>query len=69
MADRILLDRSGALGETLLTIPALDALRRRLPLSTRPAYAAPLKDAGRVDAVLDADSTPFHLLHQDFPGG
>jgi ADP-heptose:LPS heptosyltransferase len=67
--DRFLLFRSGAIGDTLLTLPALDALRRRHPeaeivLAAHPHYAAPLLDAGRVDAVRDAGSPPFHLLYQ-----
>jgi ADP-heptose:LPS heptosyltransferase len=67
MNERILFYRLGALGDTLLTLPALDALRLRYPgahitLAAHPGYAAPLKDAGRVDAVLDAGSVPFHLL-------
>lgn len=74
MATRILLYRSGAFGDTLLTLPALDTLRTRFPdarltLAAHPAYAAPLKDACRVDAVLDANSVPFHLLHQDSSAG
>ncbi|MEE9276288.1 MAG: glycosyltransferase family 9 protein [bacterium] len=68
MPRQVLLFRSGALGDTLLTLGALDALRRRFPgaaitLAARPAYAAPLLDAGRADAVLDAGSPPFHLLY------
>ncbi len=72
--QRILLYRAGALGDTLLTLPGLDALRRLYPdasltLAGHPAYAAPLLDAGRVDAVLDADSRPFHLLYSGPQGG
>ncbi|MBI3128278.1 MAG: hypothetical protein HYZ11_11785 [Candidatus Tectomicrobia bacterium] len=67
---RVLLFRSGALGDTLLALPALDALRRRFPgarivLAARPACAAPLLDAGRADALLDAEARPFHLLYQE----
>ncbi len=74
MNERILVYRLGALGDTLLTLPALDALRLRYPgvhitLAAHPGYAAPLKDAGRVEAVLDAGSVPFHLLHQTPPAG
>lgn len=66
----VLLYRSGALGDTLLALPALDALRRRFPgsrvvLAARPAYGAPLLDAGRADALLDAEAPPFHLLYQE----
>ena len=69
MTGRILLYRSGALGDTLLTLPALDALRRRHPgaeitLAAHPPYAAPLLGAGRADALLDAGAPPFHLLRQ-----
>lgn len=72
--QRILLYRAGALGDTLLTLPTLDVLRRLSPdasltLAGHPAYAAPLLDAGRVDAVLDADSRPFHLLYSGPQGG
>lgn len=74
MSERILVYRLGALGDTLLTLTALDALRLRYPgahitLAAHPGYAAPLKDAGRVDAVLDAGSVPFHLLHRTPPAG
>ena len=67
---RILLYRSGALGDTLLTLPALDALRKKFPgarlsLAAHPPYAVPLLDAGRADTLLDAGSPPFHLLHQE----
>ncbi|MFP6870093.1 MAG: glycosyltransferase family 9 protein [Nitrospinota bacterium] len=69
MTGRILLYRSGALGDTLLTLPALDALRRRhsgaeITLAAHPPYAAPLLGAGRADALLDAGAPPFHLLRQ-----
>lgn len=74
MSEQILLYRSGALGDTLLTLPALEELRRhfpgaRLTLAAHPSYAAPLKDADRVDAILDASSVPFHLLHQNSTDG
>jgi ADP-heptose:LPS heptosyltransferase len=75
---RILLYRSGALGDTLLILPALDTLREKFPgarlhLAAHPPYAAPLLDAGRADtaagagakSILDAGSPPFHLLHQE----
>lgn len=66
----VLLYRSGALGDTLLTLAALDALRRRHPgarlvLAARPACGAPLLDAGRADALLDAEAPPFHLLYRE----
>ncbi len=72
MASRVLLYRSGALGDTLLAVGALDALRRRYPeaaitLAARPAYAAPLLDAGRTDALLDAEGGPFRLLYETSP--
>ena len=70
MSGRVLLYRSGALGDTLLSLPALDALRRRFSgsgvvLAARPAYGAPLLDAGRANEVLDAEARPFHLLYQE----
>jgi len=69
VVSRILLYRAGALGDTLLTLPTLDALRFHYPdveltLAANLAYAAPLLGAGRVDTLLDATAPPFHLLHQ-----
>lgn len=69
MIGRVLLYRCGALGDTLLAVAALDALRRRFPgariaLAARPAWGAPLLDAGRADELLDAEARPFHLLYQ-----
>ncbi|MEK6709889.1 MAG: glycosyltransferase family 9 protein, partial [Nitrospinota bacterium] len=63
MSGRLLLYRSGALGDTLLALPALDALRRRFPesrliLAARPAHGAPLLDAGRGAEIVDAGSPP-----------
>jgi ADP-heptose:LPS heptosyltransferase len=70
MIGRVLLYRCGALGDTLLSVAALDALRRRFPgarvaLAARPAWGSPLLDAGRVDELLDAEARPFHLLYQE----
>ncbi|MDA0999309.1 MAG: hypothetical protein O2807_02165 [bacterium] len=64
---RILIHRLGAFGDTLLTLAALDTLRRNFPvgeitLAADPAYGAPLLDAGRADHLLDAGAPPFHLL-------
>lgn len=68
MAVRALIYRAGGLGDTLLVLVALDALRARFPdvritLAARPAYAAPLLDAGRADEIIDAEGRPFHLLY------
>ena len=68
MTTRALLYRSGALGDTLLCLPTLDALRCAYPdahitFAAHPAYAAPLMGDGRIEALLDAGAPPFHLLH------
>jgi heptosyltransferase-3 len=70
MTPRVLLYRSGALGDTLLCLPALDALRHAYPgahiaFAAHPAYAAPLLGAGRIDSLLDSGGPPFHLLHTE----
>lgn len=70
MTRRALLYRSGALGDTLLCLPALDALKHAYPgahisFAAHPAYAAPLLGAGRADILLDSGAPPFHLLHTE----
>jgi heptosyltransferase-3 len=58
--DRIVVFRPGALGDTLLTFPALAALRRAFPgaqlsvIGNAPALAL-AKDAGLADAIFDYD--------------
>lgn len=58
--DRIVVFRPGALGDTLLTFPALAALRRAFPgawlavIGNAPALAL-ARDAGLADAIFDFD--------------
>jgi len=69
----LLLWRLGALGDTVLLLPTLAALRaaapeRRLVLAGRPAYCAPALWQGLVDDVIDAASPRLAALsHGDAP--
>ena len=54
LRKRILIIRGGALGDFLLTLPAMDAIRRRQPdamitLVTRPAYGSLMHASGWIN--------------------
>jgi len=66
-SSSLLLWRLGALGDTVLLLPTLAALRaaapaRRLVLAGRPAYCAPALWQGLVDDVIDAASPRLAAL-------
>ena len=59
--------RGGALGDFLLTLPAMDAIRRRQPearitLVTRPSYGALMHASGWVDEVRNLESAAVAAL-------
>jgi heptosyltransferase-2 len=67
LRKRILIIRGGALGDFLLTLPAIDAIRRRLPeasitLVTRPAYGALMLACGYVQEVRNLESASMAAL-------
>jgi ADP-heptose:LPS heptosyltransferase len=70
MRDPALLIRSGALGDFVLTLPLLRALRaagRRVCLLTRASYADLVRGSGLVDEVADLESAGLHRLGRDPP--
>lgn len=67
LRKRILIIRGGALGDFLLTLPAISAIRRRQPeamitLVTRPAYGALMIGCGWVHEVRDLESASMAAL-------
>ncbi|MFQ5896178.1 MAG: glycosyltransferase family 9 protein [Nitrospinota bacterium] len=76
-AGDVLFYRAGAVGDTLLSLFALRALRRRFPtarllMGGYPERVLCLQDAGEVDAALNAGGEPLRHLHhrrRDEEGG
>lgn len=64
---QLLIFRGGALGDFLLTLPAMEALRKRWPqahitLVSKPAYGALLKTCGMIHATINLESAEISSL-------
>jgi len=68
MTSSILVIRAGALGDTILSLPALQALRDRYPHARLRVAGYPANwevAGGLIDSVVSADSPVFAGLHAD----